>query len=281
MAKKKQIQVEGIVIHIHQQGEQDYISLTDIAKKQSDEPRFTIRDWIRNKDTINYLEAWEVLHNEKFNRGQMHTVRELRDKNTRSISITKWIELTNAIGIKSSSGRYGGTFAHPDIALSFCYWLSPVFQLYVWKEYQNLKRQQALTTGAPWTMAREITRANFLIHTDAVRENLVPLLYYNTKKEGIAQASEADILNLAVFGITARQYKQVNKEKKGNLRDTAILLDLIVLSNCEVLNAEFIEMGLGQDERLEALTMKAKKFRGILADSEAIKRIEAKYKPLH
>ena len=278
--KKKKIEVEGILIHIHQQDEQDYISLTDIAKKSSDEPRFVILNWLKNENTIDFLETWELLHNENFNRVQMDTVRKMRSQNRSAVSPTKWIELTEAIGMKSSAGRYGGTLAHPDIALNFCYWISPVFQLYFIKEYQHLKRQQAISTGNPWTIAREITRANYLIHTDAVRENLVPLLYYNTKKEGIAQASEADILNLAVFGMTASQYKLQKPEEKGNIRDAAKLLDLIVMSNCEVLNAEFIEMGISREERLEVLTMKAKKFREILNDSEALKRIKKKYKTL-
>ena len=274
MAKKK-IEVEGIVIHIHQQDENDYISLTDIAKKSSDEPRFVILSWMKNESTIEFLETWELIHNENFKRDQMDTFRKMRSKNRAAISPIKWVEMTNAIGMKSSRGRFGGgTFAHADIALNFCYWISPVFQLYFIKEYQHLKRQQAIATGSPWTIAREITRANYLIHTDAVRENLVPLLYYNTKKEGIAQASEADILNLAVFGMTAGQYKQTKPDAKGNIRDSALLLDLIVLSNCEVLNSEFIEMGFSREERLEVLTMKANKFRSILADSEALKRIQ-------
>ena len=280
MAKKKKIEVEGIVIHVHQQDEQDYISLTDIAKKASDEPRFVILNWLKNDNTIEFLETWELIHNENFNRVQMDTVRKMRSQNRSVVSPKKWIELTNAIGLQSSTGRYGGTLAHADIALNFCYWISPVFQLYFIKEYQHLKRQQVIATGNPWTIAREITRANYLIHTDAVRENLVPLLYYNTKKEGIAQASEADILNLAVFGMTAGQYKQTKPDAKGNIRDSALLLDLIVLSNCEVLNSEFIEMGFSREERLEVLTMKANKFRSILSDSEALKRIQKNYKSL-
>ena len=255
---KKTIHVEGNDISFFTSKElEDYISLTDIAKKVNpDLPADVISNWIRNKDTIEFLEVWEKLNNSNFNLVQLHEVKNEAGHNRFVMSPSKWIEKTNAIGLITKSGRYGGgTFAHKDIALAFCYWVSPPFQLYVIKEFQRLKETEAKEQKLEldWSLNRTLAKVNYRVHTDAVKLHLIPPRLADTKKEGIVYANEADTLNVALLGITAKQWKEANPTLKGNIRDYASTEQLLVLVNLENLNAHFIKEGMKQAERLRKL----------------------------
>lgn len=247
---KKQITVEGTEIALIASAENDYLSLTDIDHRFDGKGRH-IENWLRNQNTVEYLGTWELLHNPNFNSMQLHGIKEQAGLNRFLMSVGKWIETTNAIGIVAKAGRYGGTFAHPDIAFHFCLWLSPTFQLYVSKEFQRLKKQES--EALDWNLRRTLSKINYAIHADAVRHHLVPPLLQNTRQEGLFYATEADLLNLAVFGITAKQWREANPHLRGNLRDHASTEQLLVLSNLENLNAEFIKQGLDKQARLERL----------------------------
>lgn len=249
MAKKKKIIVEGTEITLINQEKGDYISLTDIAKNTSDEPRFTIRNWMSNQNTISYLGAWEEIHNPDFNRAGFRTVKDEFFDNAKAITPKRWIELTNSIGMYSKGGRYGGTLAHSEIAINFCYWLSPVFQVYLIKEFQRLKEEE--TKELDWSVKRSLAKINYTVHTDAIKQNLLPPKF--TKGSGIAYANEADVLNVAVFGMTAKEWRMSKPELQGNLRDHATHLQLIIIANLEAVNAELIRLGLAQDERTRIL----------------------------
>ncbi len=252
------IQVDGsdITIILNPKTD-DYFSLTDIAKKfNQDAPADLIASWMRNKDTIEFLGVWEKLYNPDFNLGQLEEVKKEAGFNRFIISPTKWISITNAIGIVTKTGRYGGgTFAHKDIAMAFCFWISPPFQLYIIKEFQTLKEKEALEQkdSLEWHIKREIAKVNYQIHSDAVKQHLIPDKIQNTKFESLYYASEADLLNIALFGISAKEWRDNNADFKGNMRDNATTEQLLVLANLESLNAEFIKMGLSKDQRLSKL----------------------------
>jgi hypothetical protein len=250
---KKTITVDGKDITLIIQNDVDYISLTDIAKSSSDEPRFIIRNWLSTQNTIAYLGTWETLHNLDFNRAGFRTVKDEFFEKPFSLTPTSWIESTGAIGLRSTSGRYGGTYAHKDIALNFCYWISPTFQIYLIKEFQRLKEEESDTKGLNWDLRRNLSKINYHIHSDAVKSYLIPPRLQNTKMEGSVYASEADLLNIALFGITARNWKLANPDAKGNMRDNATAEQLLVLANLENLNAEFIKQNLHADDRLKRL----------------------------
>ena len=250
---KKSINVQGLEIVIIEQDSSDLISLTDIAKHSSDEPRFVIRNWLSTQNTINYLGEWESLHNPGFNRAGFRTFRDEFFERPFSLTPSRWIELTQAKGITSKAGRYGGTYAHQDIAINFCYWINPVFQIYLIKEFQRLKEEEAARLGESWSIQRTITKANHYLQTASVREHLVPLMQWNTKFEGLHQASEADLLNLIVFGMTAKEWRSANPEKKGNIRDHATKLELVVLNNLQAINAMLIEDKMGKKQRADKL----------------------------
>lgn len=249
MAKKKKINVQGISVTILEKGNQDYISLTDIAKQSSDEPRFVIQNWLRNNNTIRYLYEWETLHNPSLNRVHLHTLLEKGTDNRFTMSPNKWIDETNAVGIYVKMGRGGGTFAHSDIAVNFCYWLSPTFQIYLIKEFQRLKSEEAELLNIEWDLKRLLTKINYTVHTDAIKEHLIPPRLQG-RQQGIVYSSEADLLNVAVFGMTAKEWRAQNIEVKGNIRDHATHLQLLILANLEAVNAELIRIGMAQDERL-------------------------------
>jgi KilA-N domain len=251
---KKTIIVEGKNIAMLVQDDNDYISLTDIAKLSDNEPRFVIRNWLSTQNTIAYLGAWESLHNPNFNRAGFRTVKDEFFEKPFSLTPTRWIEVTNPIGIRSTSGKYsGGTYAHKDIALNFCYWLSPVFQIYLIKEFQRLKQEESDRLNLEWNLKRTLAKINYRIHTDAIKNHLIPLKIQDTKFEGLYYASEADLLNLAIFNITAKEWREANPDLKGNMRDFATVEQLLVLSNMENLNAEFIKMGISKEDRLTKL----------------------------
>jgi KilA-N domain len=257
MAKKATIHVQETDISILLGNEQDYFSLTDIAKRVNPvQPADLIANWMKNRDTIELLEIWEKLHNPNFNLLRLEEVKKEVGLNRFLISPTKWIETTNAIGLVTKSGRYGGgTFAHKDIAMSFCFWISPAFQLLVITEFQRLKAIEAeeKRETLDWNLKRTLAKVNYLVHTDAVKMHLIPPRIAGTNQEGIAYASEADILNLALFGVTAKQWREANPDLKGNIRDHASAEQLLVLINLENLNAHFIKEGLAKDERLVKL----------------------------
>lgn len=251
---KHSILVQGLTISVEQTGDKDFISLTDIAKQRSDEPRFVIRNWLSNQSTISYLGAWETLHNPNFNRAGFRTFKDEFFEKPFSLTPTRWIEATGAIGLTSKAGKTGGgTYAHQEIALNFCYWIDPIFQIFLIQEFKRLKDEDAARRQLDWNLKRSLSKINFHIHADAVRHHLVPPLLQNSRRESIVQASEADLLNLALFGVTAKQWREANPTAKGNLRDHASAEQLVVLSNLENLNAEFIQQGLDKETRLHRL----------------------------
>lgn len=251
---KETIHAKGIDIGIYTSDfKNEYISLTDIAKyRNSDDPRFIIQNWMRNKNTIEFLAVWEELHNPNFNRVQFEAVRNEAGLNRFVMTPTKWIDTTNAIGIVSKAGRYGGTYAHSDIAMSFATWISPEFQLYIMKDYQRLKNDESSRLSLTWNLNREISKLNYRIHTDAIKENLIPA-DLKPYQMSYTYASEADLLNVVLFGKTAKQWRDENPHKKGNIRDTATIHQLLVLANLESYNAVLIAQGKSQSERMQLL----------------------------
>ena len=231
--------------------EEDYISLTDIAKyRDEDNPRFIIQNWMRNRNTIDYLGLWEELNNPDFNRIEFDTVKMEAGTNAFVMTPSKWIKTTNAIGITSKSGRYGGgTYAHSDIAFEFASWLSPEFKLYVIKDYQRLKADEGHRLALDWNVKRILASANYRIHTDAIKANLIPP-ELSKQQQGWVYADEGDLLNVALFGQTAKQWRGSHPGEKGNMRDYATIEQLLVLTNLENINALLIEQGIPQKERL-------------------------------
>lgn len=227
--------------------ESDFISLTDIAKRKSDEPSAVIGNWIRNRNTIEYLGIWETLYNPDFKLLEFEGFRKEAGLNAFTLSPLKWVITTNAAGICVKSGRYGGTYAHKDIAFKFASWISVEFELYLYKEFQRLKEEEQKQLG--WSAKRELAKLNYRIHTDAIKQNLIPP-ELDRRKTSIVYANEADVLNVAMFGMTAQEWREANPDKKGNIRDYANINELICLSNLESLNAVFINDGIPQGERL-------------------------------
>ena len=231
--------------------EEDYISLTDIAKsKNPTDANDIIRNWLRNRNTIEFLGVWEKIYNPDFKTVEFDGFKKEAGLNSFTLSAKKWIESTNAIGIISKSGRYGGTYAHKDIAFEFASWVSVEFKIYLIKEFQRLKDEELKQLG--WDIKRNLTKINYHIHTDAIKENLIPK-ELTPQQISYVYASEADILNMALFGMTAKQWRESNKNKKGNIRDEANVNQLVCLSNLESLNAHFINEGLSQSQRLQKL----------------------------
>jgi len=273
MAKKKTITVQGVTVSYFEKEEEKeaYLSLTDIARKFNEEtPSSLIVNWMRNRDTIEYLGVWEELNNEDFNLIEFDKIKSEAGTNRFVLSVKKWVSSTQAVGIYSKAGKYGGTYAHRDLAINFCYRLSPTFQLYLIKEFQRLKADEAQRLDSDWNLKRQLAKANWHIHSEAVREYLVPMIDWNTKREAIYQASEADLLNLALFGMTAREWQQANPDKKGNLRDHATTEQLLVLANLQSLNAKLIEWESPKEQRIEILHKTAREQMEILLRSRAI-----------
>ena len=254
------ITVQDTDISIVKYNEEDYISLTDMARSQMQE--HIIFRWLSLKSTIEYLGEWEML----YNRTEFGTIKNAAGSNNFVLSVKTWIEQTNAQGIRSKAGRYGGTYAHRDIAYHFGMWLSPKFQLLLIKEYQRLKTEEQKLLG--WSAKRELSKINYRIHTDAIRQNLIPAKV-TPAQANIIYASEADVLNVAMFSMTAKQWREANPELKGNIRDYATINELICLSNMENLNAVFIEQGIPQSERLIKLNQIAIHQMSILETGDA------------
>jgi len=245
MKNKETIKVQGTDITVIQIDNSDYISLTDMAHSQMEE--HIIFKWLSLKSTIDYIGEWELLFNPDFNYTEFGTIRNLAGNNNFVLSTKQWTQRTNAVGITAKAGRYGGTFAHKDIAFHFGMWISPRFQLLMVKEFQRLKEHEQKALG--WSAKRELAKINYHIHTSAIKKNLIPDAL-TAEQISIIYASEGDVLNVALFGITAKQWRENNPEKDGNMRDYASINELICLSNMESLNAVFIDEGLSQKDRL-------------------------------
>ena len=251
MAKNKLI-VKDTAIRIVKTNEDDYISLTDIAKYKSDEPKIVIHNWLRNKNTIEFLGLWEKLNNPNFKGLEFDTFRNEAGSNAFTLSPTKWIKATNAIGIITKSGKYGGTYAHKDIAFEFASWISPEFKLYLIKEFQRLKEEEVKRQQLWWDVKREFAKMNYRIHTDAIKEHLIDDNFDN-KFKNYVYADEADMLNAIIFGKTAKEWRNENPNKEGNIRDYANVEELVILANLEAFNAEMIKKGIDQRERFKKL----------------------------
>ena len=257
---KETIHAKGIEIGIYTTDfENEYISLTDIARYRSSDPRITIHSWLRSRDIVEFLGLWEVLHNPDFKRSEFDTFKSDAGTNAFTFSIKDWNEILCGKGIITKSGRYGGgIFAHSDIALEFASWLSPEFKLYIIKDYKRLKNDENSRFSLNWNLNRELTKLNYHIHTDAIKENLV-LPDLTPAQKSFVYADEADLLNVALFGKTAKEWRMENPKKKGNIRDYATISQLLVLVNLESYNAILIEQGTEQGRRLELLRRTAMK----------------------
>ena len=257
----------------------DYLSLTDIAKyKNAEAPSDVIKNWMRLRNTIEYLEIWEQLHNPNFNPVEFDGFRNASGANAFTLSPQKWIEATNAIGIQSKAGRYGGTYAHSDIAFEFASWLSPEFKLYIIKDYQRLKKEEGERLAVGWEARRTLAKTNYHIHTEAIKEHLLDESI-SPKQKSITYANEADIINIALFGCTAKQWRDAHPEAKGNIRDMAGVVELIVLANLEAMNAEYIKQGMTQGERLQALRNIARYQLKAVSEAPSTKRLESGLQP--
>jgi KilA-N domain len=274
MAKNKKINVQGIDIVLYQENNNDYISLTDIARhKDSEHTDTIIQNWMRNRNTIELLGFWETIYNSNFKPLEFEGFKKQAGLNSFVMTPKKWIENTDAIGLISKSGRYGGTFAHKDIALEFASWISIEFKLYVIKEFQRLKEDENDRLKLDWNFQRTLAKVNYHIHTDAIKANLIPETLDKSKINFI-YANEADLLNVALFGITAKQWRDENPNTDGNIRDMATIEQLVVLSNLESLNSVFIHQGQSQPERLLQLNTIAITQMKALMNSKQVKKLE-------
>lgn len=237
-------------------GQDDYISLTDIARYRSDEPKDVIKNWLRSKATIEFLGLWEELNNPNFKGVEFDSFKNHAGENAFTLSPQQWVKATNAIGIISKSGRSGGTFAHKDIAFEFASWISPEFKLYIIKDYQRLKEDESHRLALDWNVNRVLAKTNYRIHTDAIKETLIPP-ELPKEQHRFVYADEADVLNVALFGMTAKQWRAANPGVKGNIRDFATIEQLLVLVNLESMNALLLQQGKSQEERAQFLNQQA------------------------
>jgi hypothetical protein len=263
------IEVKGTEISVITLNNEDYISLTDMLKAKDGD--FFISDWLRNRNTVEFLGVWERIYNPNFNYGEFAIIRNQAGLNSYKISVKEWVEKTNAIGLKATAGRYGGTYAHKDIAFEFGMWISAEFKIYLIKEFQRLKEQELKQLG--WDIRRNLTKINYRIHTDAIKENLIPP-ELTKAQANLVYASEADVLNMALFGKTAKDWRDTNPDKKGNIRDYADVSQLVCLTNLENLNAIFIKDNMPQGERLVRLNQIAIHQMKLLTEDTGIKKFE-------
>lgn len=275
--KNRIITVRDTEVSITTRYEQDYISLTDMVRN-FDGGSALIEQWLKNKDTVLFLGVWEQLNNPAFNSLEFEGIRNDAGRNSFFLSAKKWINATAAIGLHAKAGRYGGTFAHRDIAFEFGSWLSPEFKLYLIKEFQRLKDAEARTEALEWNFQRTLAKVNCKIHTDAIKERLIPPRLTKAQTS-MVYASEADLLNAALFGATAAQWRQANPGQIGNMRDAATLEQLVVLSNLESINAVLIHQGMAAPERLAQLNAIAITQMRSLVGIQAVKRLGAKNTP--
>ncbi|MCB0844026.1 MAG: KilA-N domain-containing protein [Bacteroidetes bacterium] len=278
MAKKgkKSLIVQDTIISWREINDHDYISLTDMAKKFNDRSEIILQRWMRNRNTVEFLILWEEFHNSNFNHTHLGVIRENLGLDTYVLSIKRWTEMTNAIGIQSKTGRYGGTFAHRDIAFEFATWLSPAFKFYLIKEFERLKSEEAKKLDQIWDYQRFLTKVNYRLHTDTIKEHILPTLQTPKNREWLIYANEADLLNMAVFGQTAKEWRETNPEKaqNGNIRDYADIIQLNVLANLESLNSVLIERGVSKEKRFGLLAETAISQYKKLSEQESLKRLE-------
>ena len=244
------INVRGTEVSVIRRQDEDYISLTDMLKAKDGD--FFISDWLRNRNTVEFLGIWETVHNPDFNSGEFAIIKSQAGLNSYKLSVKEWVKKTNAIGLCATAGRYGGTYAHHDIAFEFGMWISPEFKIYLIKEFQRLKEDENRRLSLTWNLNRTLAKINYRIHTDAIQAHLIPA-EVTAKQAAITYANEADLLNVALFGQTARQWRDAKPDLDGNMRDHATLEQLLVLANLENMNAEFIHMELPQGDRLKRL----------------------------
>ena len=273
-SKTSTMDVQGTSVTILSQATDDYISLTDIAKhKEPDRSDHVIQNWIRNRNTIEFLGTWERLNNENFKPLEFEGFKNRAGLNSFVLTPRQWIEATNAIGVVSKAGRYGGTYAHKDIAFEFASWISVEFKLYLIKEFQRLKDEENNRLSLAWNLNRTLSKLNYHIHTDAIKAHLIPKLV-TPAQAAITYANESDMLNVALFGETAKQWRDSNPKMEGNMRDYASVEQLLVLANIESMNAELIHMGLSQGERLKRLNEIAIRQMHVLTSAPALKRLK-------
>jgi len=273
--KNNKILVQNMEVSIKEHQKVDFISLTDIARaKNPDEPKDVVKNWLRSKTTIEFLGLWERINNPNFKGVEFDSFKMEAGSNSFTMSPAKWIESTGAIGLISSSGRYGGTYAHKDIAFEFASWISAEFKLFLIKEFQRLKNDEIENKSLEWNLSRSLSKINYKIHTDAIKEHLIPQVI-DKSKDSFVYVNEADVLNVALFGMTAKQWREANKGKEGNIRDYASVEQLVVLSNMESINAEFIKIELPQNERLIRLNKSAISQIKSLLNNTTIKKLKS------
>jgi hypothetical protein len=265
----RQLTVQGTPVTVMAINGADFISLTDMLRAKDGD--FFIFDWLRNRNTIEFLGIWEQVHNPDFNYGEFAAIRNQAGLNSYKISVKEWVEKTNAIGLTAKAGRYGGTYAHQDIAFEFGMWVSPAFKIYLIKEFGRLKEIESAKLG--WDIRRNLTKINYRIHTDAIKTNLIPA-ELSPAQINFVYASEADLLNVALFGMTAKYWRDANPSLEGNIRDQANAAQLVCLANLEALNAHFIRQGLGQPERLRLLNQSAIQQMEVLSTDAGVERLE-------
>ncbi len=274
-AKYNKLLVQDVEISIVAVDNEDYICLTDMIKAKDGE--FFVSDWLRNANTLDYLSAWESINNPNFNYGEFAIIRQRSGSNSYKISVKEWVEKTNAIGILAKTGRYGGTYAHKDIAFNFGMWISPVFQLYIVKEYQRLKEIENNQYGLEWDVKRILSKANYHVHTDAIKNYIVPNAGYAKQKEWLLYADEADMLNVALFGCTAKDWREANVNRalnNENIRDMASINELAILSNIESLNSTLIKRGISKQDRFRIICETIQDQRKLLDNYDYIKSIK-------
>lgn len=267
MAKK--IKVNDTEIAVVQINSEDYICITDMIRAKDGD--FFVSDWLRNRNTLEYLGIWEQVYNPHFNYGEFATIKSKSGLNSFKVSVKEYVSRTNAIGLQAKTGRYGGTYAHKDIAFEFAMWISPEFKIYIVREFQRLKEQEQQQIG--WSAKRELSKINYRIHTDAIKRNLIPG-ELTPQQTSTIYANEADMLNVAMFGVSASQWREANPSLKGNIRDYATINELICLANIENLNSVFISDGLCQKERLIRLRQIARHQMSILHEIEERKYLK-------
>jgi len=273
MSKTKNLTIEvlGTSITILSQRDEDYISLTDMLKAKDGD--FFISDWLRNRNTVEFLGIWERVNNPDFNYGEYATIRSQAGLNSYKISVKEWVAKTHAVGLRASTGRYGGTYAHKDIAFEFGMWISPEFKVYLIREFQRLKEDESLRLSQAWNLNRTLSKLNYRIHTDAIKAHLIPSTV-TPSQATFTYASEADLLNVALFGQTAKQWRDANPKLEGNVREHASIEQLLVLANIEGMNAEFIRMGLSQGDRLTRLNQISIRQMQVLVSAAAVKQLK-------
>lgn len=274
MANQK-LNIKGTEVIIFSKEKNDYISLTDIARfKDADRTNYIIQNWMRNRSTIEFIGLWEQIHNPNFKSIEFDAFKNEAGSNSFTLTPKRWIEATNAKGIISKAGRYGGTYAHNDIAFEFASWISAEFKLYLLKEFQRLKQDEFDQQKLEWSVSRILAKVNYRIHTDAIKENLIPKAI-TQNKISFVYAGEADLLNIALFGKTAKEWREENPDLKGNMRDHATLEQLIVLSNLESLNAEFIKLNDPSENRLQKLNKIAIEQMNIMLKNIGVKKLSS------